>query len=77
MYSTTEINIDKYTQAFFTEREKDIIHELLKGKLNKEIAGTLGITIHTVKKHTKNIYRKANVRNRIEAVHYILYAERA
>ena len=54
-----------------TERENQILSSLSKGKLNKEIAMEHGITIDTVKKHVKNIYRKINVRNRVEAILYI------
>ena len=55
-----------------TERERQILRLLAQGKLNKEISADLFISIDTVKKHIKNIYRKINARNRIEAVHYAL-----
>lgn len=53
-----------------TPREIQILWELVDGKLNKEIGASLDISIETVKKHLKNIYRKINARNRIEAVKY-------
>ncbi|MES2373593.1 MAG: helix-turn-helix transcriptional regulator [Bacteroidota bacterium] len=53
-----------------TPREIQILWELVDGKLNKEISVSLNISIETVKKHLKNIYRKINARNRIEAVQY-------
>ena len=55
-----------------TERESQILRLLAQGKLNKEISAELLISIDTVKKHIKNIYRKINARNRIEAVHYAM-----
>ena len=53
-----------------TAREMQILYLLAEGKLNKEIGALLTITIDTVKKHVKNIYRKISVRNRVEAVQY-------
>ena len=38
------------------------------GKLNKEIAETMEISLHTVKNHLKSIYKKMSVRNRVEAI---------
>lgn len=55
-----------------TDRENEILRHLAEGKLNKEISTELEICLETVKKHVKNIYRKINARNRIEAVHYAL-----
>ncbi len=51
-----------------TERENQILNTLTEGKLNKEIALENGITVDTVKKHLKNIYRKIGARNRVEAI---------
>jgi DNA-binding NarL/FixJ family response regulator len=51
-----------------TEKEKEILSFLNKGLLNKEIASVKSISLDTVKKHNKNIFRKMNVRNRIEAI---------
>lgn len=55
-----------------TEREIQILLKLSDGRLNKEIAGELFISLDTVKKHLKNIYKKINARNRIDAVHFAL-----
>jgi len=43
------------------------MEQLCKGKLYKEIAHENFISINTVKKHLKNVYRKMGVRNRTEA----------
>jgi DNA-binding NarL/FixJ family response regulator len=51
-----------------TKAEKLVYNILLKGKLDKEIADLLSISLNTVKKHNKSIYRKLNVRNRLEAI---------
>jgi len=56
-----------------TEKEKEVLSLVNKGLLNKEIAIVQSITLDTVKKHNKNIFRKMNVRNRTEAI--ILYQQ--
>ena len=44
-----------------SEREKDVLIEIVKGLSNKEIADTLCISVHTVITHRKNITRKLNI----------------
>jgi DNA-binding NarL/FixJ family response regulator len=51
-----------------TEREEQVLDYLAQGKMYKEIAYELSITVETAKKHIKNIYQKLHVQNRIEAV---------
>ena len=48
-------------------REHEILECLVKGRLYKEIASTLGISQETVRKHVYNIYKKLHVNNRVEA----------
>jgi LuxR family maltose regulon positive regulatory protein len=50
-----------------TTSELLVYKHLLKGKLDKEIASLLSLSIHTIKKHNKSIYKKLKVRNRLEA----------
>lgn len=49
-------------------RELEVLRCLAQGRLYKEIADQLGITIDTVSKHLQGIYRKLHVRTRTEAV---------
>jgi DNA-binding CsgD family transcriptional regulator len=49
-------------------REMEIIGLILEGKSNKEIEQALFISVHTVKNHVYNIYRKLGVRNRLQIV---------
>ncbi len=51
-----------------SQREIQVLHELVSGGSNKEIASILNITEHTVKAHVKNILAKLPARDRTEAV---------
>jgi DNA-binding NarL/FixJ family response regulator len=51
-----------------TEREGEVLSLLSRGLANKQIAGELGITEHTVKFHVSSIYGKLGATNRAEAV---------
>ncbi len=51
-----------------SERELDILKQMAAGKSNKEIAGSLFISEHTVKTHIANIFGKLEVNNRAEAI---------
>lgn len=44
-----------------SDREKDVLVEVVKGLSNKEIADVLCISVHTVISHRKNISRKLNI----------------
>jgi two-component system response regulator DesR len=50
-----------------SEREQEVLSLIATGSTNKEIAGHLHLSPHTVKEHTSAIYRKLGVRNRAEA----------
>ena len=49
-----------------TEREKEIANYLLEGLSYKDIAQKLDITERTVKAHAQNIFKKKNVKNRLQ-----------
>jgi DNA-binding NarL/FixJ family response regulator len=51
-----------------TPRELQVLHELVKGLANKQIADVLNITENTVKWYLKNILAKLRVADRAEAV---------
>ncbi|MGE0673306.1 MAG: LuxR C-terminal-related transcriptional regulator, partial [Methylibium sp.] len=51
-----------------SEREKEMLHFLLDGTTNREIAGRLFVSENTVKFHLKNIYSKLGVGNRLQAI---------
>jgi len=50
-----------------SRQEEKVLISLAGGNLYKEIAIELKISINTVKKHLKNIYRKLEVSNRRHA----------
>ena len=58
-----ELNCYKYNLSV---REIDVIKLLGQGKINKEIARDLFISIETVKTHVRNSYEKVGVNTRIE-----------
>ena len=51
-----------------SEREREVLEAIASGATNREIAGTLYLSPHTIKEHTSSLYRKLGVRNRAEAV---------
>ena len=55
-------------QYDLTEREKEILQELIKGFSYKMIAASFHLSNETVKSHLKNIYRKLQVNCGTEAV---------
>ena len=50
-----------------TEREREVLQALIKGRSNKEIASGLFISEDTVKSHLKTLFAKLRVRDRTEA----------
>lgn len=51
-----------------SEREIEVMRLVAAGYTNRQIAQQLVLSLHTVKKHTSNIYGKLGVSNRIQAV---------
>jgi len=46
-----------------SRREREVLEHVVRGRLNKQIAGDLGIHERTVKVHRKSIMTKLNVRS--------------
>ncbi|OYT16096.1 MAG: hypothetical protein B7C24_09550 [Bacteroidetes bacterium 4572_77] len=57
-------NVKKYG---LSEREMDVLLLISEGLKNDEIAEKLFLSVSTIKTHTRNIFIKLDVRNRIEA----------
>lgn len=49
-----------------TQKERQIVDCIFKGLSNQEIANALNISLNTVKMHLQNIYRKNNLKGRIQ-----------
>jgi DNA-binding NarL/FixJ family response regulator len=62
---------DVLQEFSLTNREQEILAQLEKGFLYKEIAHTLSISVETVRRHVHNIYEKLHVSNRTEALNKI------
>jgi DNA-binding NarL/FixJ family response regulator len=54
--------------AKLTRREREVLVLLSKGRMDKEIAQAMGISIWTVHGNIKNIFKRLQVHNRTEAV---------
>jgi DNA-binding NarL/FixJ family response regulator len=55
-------------EQVLTPREQEILRILTQGATNKEIAEQLFICEKTVKSHLNSIFKKLNVRRRLEAI---------
>jgi ATP/maltotriose-dependent transcriptional regulator MalT len=51
-----------------TRRESEVLSCIAAGLSNEEIADKLNVALSTVKVHTRNIFNKLKVNNRIKAV---------
>lgn len=51
-----------------TDRERDVLRELIEGKTKKQMGKTLFLSEHTVDTHMRSIYMKLHVHSRTEAV---------
>ncbi len=61
------MQFDSNEGASLTEREVEVLRQLVSGKTNQEIAVVLGISYKTVEKHIDSIYAKLGVASRVEA----------
>jgi len=62
---------DVAVQFSLTKRERELVELIYQGKSNKEIAEELFLSESTVKTHIYNIFRKMDVKNRIEVIRII------
>lgn len=61
-----QVNIGESNSTEFTDREIEILKELIAGLSNAEIAEKLGLKEPTVKWHVKNMLLKTGYRSRLE-----------
>ncbi len=53
-----------------TKREIEIIQSIARGASSQQIAMELNVSTHTIETHRKNIFRKLNISNVAELVHF-------
>ncbi|WP_454785303.1 response regulator transcription factor [Legionella sp. WA2024007413] len=63
----SQSNIDERMQSL-TKREKEVMELVVEGKLNKQIAYELDISISTVEVHRANVMRKMGVKSLAELI---------
>ena len=59
---------DEGNRGGLTQKQELVLRELLDGRSNREIAGTLSLSEETVKTHVASILRHFDVQNRTQAV---------
>ena len=57
-----------FEQHAISPREQDIVHLIIQGYSNKQIAENLSITVSTVKKHITSVYQKMEIKSRYELI---------
>ena len=60
------------SRDLLTPREREVVQLLAEGKSNKEIAATLGVSVHTVETHRSNIMRKLDIHSMSGLIRYAL-----
>ncbi|MBC7843797.1 MAG: helix-turn-helix transcriptional regulator [Gemmatimonadaceae bacterium] len=57
---------DSVCRTPLTHRERNVAEYLASGTSVRDVARTLAISYHTVRRHTESIYRKTGARNRLQ-----------
>jgi DNA-binding CsgD family transcriptional regulator len=65
-------NNDDRNSNSLSDREIDVLKEIVRGHSNKEIADVLNISIHTVMSHRKNIMQKTGIKSQAGLTVYAL-----
>lgn len=66
--NTTEAKPESNLPAVITEREKEILQQMINGWDAKRIAASLGLSVLTVRKHIANIYEKLHVNSKAQVI---------
>jgi DNA-binding NarL/FixJ family response regulator len=62
-------NFEKNCAVYnLTDREREIVSQIMQGRIHKEICHSLGITYNTIKNHIKRIYGKCSVQTKAELI---------
>lgn len=68
----TRSRLEAIWSSSFTDKEYDIIEQILQGHSYEKVMEELDITKNTLKYHTKNIYSKSKVSNKAEFLQVLL-----
>ena len=63
-----KINFDTIKDLGISKRELDVLHQILLGLSNQEIADSLFVSLNTIKTHISNLFGKLNVDRRTQAI---------
>lgn len=63
-------NIGEMPEIKLTRREKQVMDLFCQGKIAKEIADEMGISVRTVETHKNHIYHKLGINNTVELIRY-------
>jgi two-component system response regulator NreC len=67
-----KVGVEQEEQSRLTDRERQILCLIAEGKVNRDIADLLGISIRTVKTHRLNLMQKLRVHDRAQLVRYAI-----
>jgi DNA-binding NarL/FixJ family response regulator len=70
--SLVDYLIKPRAHSSLTDREVEIVHLLKNGHSYDEIASILKLSIHTVRTHIRNLYKKLDVHSNVEAINKAL-----
>lgn len=59
---------EEETAPKLTRRERDVLACVASGEAAKQIAQSLGISVHTCRGHIKSLHSKLGVRSQVEVV---------
>ena len=71
MFNPDQVSVQataRRTSARLTPREEQVLHLLIRGKANKEIANDLAVSPRTAKFHVGNLLMKFKVTSRMELI---------
>ena len=73
-FNVHSVNLDKICNRLktLTPREHEVLNQIILGRLNKEIASELGITMRTVKEHHGRVMERMEANSLAELVTMIV-----
>lgn len=66
--------VTRITDLPITNREKEVLVELAKGKTNKQISKRMMLSTSTIRNHISNIFNKLKITNRSQATAIAIYS---